>query len=80
MDKPKIEGVIVYNGDMFGEGNIVDYKHTCGFGGNRTGKIVNISKDSGNVTFDYSSEYNAGIQILNITEIVSISHAPVKEV
>lgn len=79
MNKPTLKGVIEYNGETFHAGDIVHYKHKRGFGGERTGKIVNIRISEKDVHFDYSSKYKSGTELLNITDLVSISHAAEQE-
>ena len=79
MDEPKLTTVIEYNGELFREGDIVNFAIDCGFNyQDNYGRIVEINENE-TLKFDCSEQCNSKIKVTNIERLASISHAAEQE-
>lgn len=78
MDAPKIISAIEYNNKIFKVGDIVNYTKDTGFSERKgTGRLKRIGTK--NIEFDTSEIFNGQLDILDINDVKSISHAAEQE-
>ena len=79
MDEPKLTTVIEYNGELFREGDIVNFAIDCVYNyQDNYGRIVEINENE-TLKFDCSEQCNSKIKTTNIERLASISHAAEQE-
>lgn len=77
MEKPKITTIayIEFNGELFKEGDIVEFEMGEFFKKTGKGRIAKISTITNMIDIDCSQEYESKIESYNICNYESIRHA-----
>ena len=79
MDVPRLITVIESNGELFRVGDIVNFAIDCGFSDRKCyGRITQIDA-GGQLMFDCSKLCNSKKEKIDVSSLVSISHAAEQE-